>query len=172
MLVTVLAVVAFAAFRGVTRDNDPTPVRTVDYQAVAKMARADGRLTVAVPEALPQGWKATSATYARGAAPAWHLGMLTEDRKYVGIEESRASIADLAREHVDPDAERGEDVTINGTAWQSWTDAGGDYAVGLALQATGRGNLGGTWLVVGTAPEKEIRDLAGTLKGVNSLPTG
>jgi hypothetical protein len=166
MLVTVLAVLAFAAFRAVTRDNEPTPVRAVDYVAVARMARADKQLLVVTPEKLPTGWSATSATYTTGAAPAWHLGMLTNDGKYVGVEESQSTVQDLAREHVDVDAQRGKDVTIAGQTWQTWTDTGGDYAVTRSLRSGGAGGTGAeSLLVVGTAPEQEIRDLAATLTG-------
>lgn len=170
MLVTVLAVVAFAVFRGVTRDNAPVPVRTVDYAVAVKTARGDGQLMVVAPSALPKGWKATSATYDRGASPTWHLGFLTEGRRYVGVEESRSSIEALAQEHVDTDAERGRDVTIGGETWQTWTDAGGDYAVARSLQATGAPVE--SWLVVGTAPEQDIRDFAATLEGVTLPPAG
>jgi len=163
MVVTVLAVLAFAAFRALTRDNEPTPVQTVDYTAMVKAGRADKKLLVVAPDQLPSGWKATSAAYTSGTSPTWHLGTLTDRRRYVGVEESRASIQDLATEHVDTDAKRGEDVTIDGRAWQTWTDAGGDYAVARSLK-TGDRTIE-SWMVVGTAPEKEIRDFAGILKG-------
>ena len=81
MLVTVLAVFAFAAFRAITRDNEPTPVRGVDYAASVRAASADKRLHVMAPDRLPSGWTATSATYTRGGSPSWHLGTLTDDRK-------------------------------------------------------------------------------------------
>ncbi len=163
MLVTVLVVVAFVAFRAVTGDKEPTPVRAVDYQAAVTTARADNQLAVLAPERLPLGWKATSATYDGGAAPTWHLGLLTEDSRYVGVEEARSSVEDLVDEHVDADAERGKDVTIEGETWQTWTDAGGDYAVARSLDAGGQ--TVESWLVVGTAAEDEIRDFAGTLQG-------
>lgn len=163
MLITVVAVVGFVAFRAVFSDNEPTPIRTVDYQAIVKVGRADRQLSVLAPETLPAGWKATSATYDDGVSPAWHLGMLTEERRYVGVEESGTSIGDLVDEHVDRDAVQGEDVTIAGEAWETWTDAGGDYAVARAVRSGGRTTE--SVLVVGTAPEAEIRDFAATLKG-------
>lgn len=163
MLVTVAAVVAFVGFRSVTGDKEPTPVRAVDFQAAVATARADKQLAVMAPERLPLGWKATSATYAGGASPTWHLGMLTDDSRYVGVEEARSSVEDLVAEHVDAEAERGKDLTIGGETWQTWTDAGGDYAVARSLGAGGQSVE--SWLVVGTAPEDEIRDFAGTLKG-------
>ncbi len=163
MIVTVLAVLAFVGFRALTTDHDPTPVQTVDYVAVAKASRSDGKLKILVPEPLPSGWKATSATYTRGASPAWHLGMLTTSGRYVGVEEAAASVQDLATEHVDPDAKPGKDVTIGGETWQTFTDAGGDYAV--ARSGTACDDDVDSVLVVGTAPEKQIRELAGSLEG-------
>lgn len=163
MLVTVLAVLAFAAFRAVTSDTEPTPVRAVDYATTVTSARAENLLLVLAPDRLPLGWKATSATYTGGTAPTWHLGTLTEDREYVGVEEARTGIEDLVKEHVDADAERGEDVTMAGVTWQSWTDAGGDYA--LARTLDGPEDVQESVLVVGSAPADEVRDLAGSLTG-------
>ena len=162
MIVTVLFVVAFVALRGFVRENESSPVRTVDYKSWVKAGRADGKLTVQVPSPVPAGWEATSASYETGTEPAWHLGMLTEDRKYVGVEESRDSTQDLVDEHVDPDATRGKDVRIDGATWQTWRDAGGDYAVVRALD--GPDGTPESVLVVGSAPESQVRDLAGSLR--------
>ncbi len=163
MVVTVLAVLAFVAFRAVTTDKEPTPVRAVDYTSAVTRARADQQLVVLAPERLPLGWKATSATYEGGVTPTWHLGLLTDNARYVGLEEARASIADLVDEHVDADAERGQDVTIAGETWQTWTDSGGDYAVARTLRSGEP--TAESLLVVGTATEVEIRDFAATLQG-------
>ena len=161
LLVTVAAVVAFAVFRAMTSEDVSTPVRKVDYSAVVQGARADGKLAVLAPERLPLGWKATSATYTRGVSPTWHLGMLTGDTKYVGVEEARTSTQALVEEHVDEDAQRGKDVTIGTETWQTWTDAGGDYAVGRRLK--GPKDAEESLLVVGSAPAAEVRRLAGSL---------
>jgi hypothetical protein len=156
-------VLAFAAFRAVFRDNEGTPVRSVDWQASVKVARAEKELFVLAPATLPSGWRATSATYSPGASPSWHLGTLTPAKKYVGVEEARAAVQDLVEQHVDAQAERGKDVTIAGQTWQSWTDAGGDYAVARSARTAG-GSVE-SWVVVGTAPEKQVRDFAATLQG-------
>lgn len=163
MIVTVLMVLAFAGFRALTRDNEATPVRSVDYATAVKGGRADGKLLVVAPKELPTGWKATSASYETGMSPAWHLGLLTDARKYVGVEEAQSSIEKLAQEHVDPAAERGKDVVIEGATWQTWSDSGGDYAVGRSLSRGGK--IAESWLVVGTGPEQQIRDFAATLVG-------
>ena len=111
----------------------------------------------------PLGWKATSATYTRGVSPTWHLGTLTNDDEYVGVEEARTSIKSLVEEHVDADAKRGKEVTIGNEKWQSWTDAGGDYAVARVV----RGPKGAqeSVLVVGSAPADQVRGFAGSLTG-------
>ena len=160
LIVTVLAVLAFSLFRSLTRDNPTTPVRAVDYRAVVTAARAQAELPLLAPERLPLGWKATSATY-DSAKQRWHLGMLTDKDDYVGVEESRDTTEAMVRTYVDKAATRGKNVTIGGQKWQSWTDAGGDYAVVRLVDPTAIGK--GVVLVVGTAPEDEIRDLAGSL---------
>jgi hypothetical protein len=162
MIVTVLFVVAFVGLRGFVRDNESTPVHKVDYRTWVKAGRSDGKLAVYVPSPVPDGWRATSASYETGTQPAWHLGMLTDDRKYVGVEESRDSTQDLVAEHVDPDATRGKDVQIDGATWQSWRDVGGDYAVVRRLD--GPDGTPESVLVVGSAPESQVRDLAGSLE--------
>jgi hypothetical protein len=161
MLVTVVVVIGFVAVRGITNDPGSTPVQSVDYQLTVHAARAAKQLMVPAPTQLPAGWKATSVSYTDGPSPTWHLGMLTKGRKYIGIEEARTSTAKLAEEHVDPDADRGKDVTVDGQTWETWTDRGGDYAVARSLRAGGRTTE--SWLVVGTAPASQIRDFAGTL---------
>ena len=170
MLVTVLAVLGFAAFRAVTSDNEPTPVRAVDYAAVVQAARAEKALLVLAPDRLPLGWKATSATYDGGTSPTWHLGILTDDRDYVGVEEARTDVETLVEKHVDADAERGDDVTVAGVTWQTWTDAGGDYA--LARTVDGPEGVEQSVLVVGSAPEGDVRDLAGDLVGGTTPANG
>ena len=167
---SVAAVVGFAVIRAVTDDTVPTPVRTVDYTTSVKAGRADRLLAVMAPAQLPAGWRATSASYVTGSDPTWHLGLLTEEDRYVGVEESRRSIEHLVREHVDVGAERGEDVTIDGEPWQVWTDAGGDYAVARSLEI--EGSAVESWVVVGSAPEATIREFAESLEGGSVRLTG
>ncbi len=160
LIVTVLAVLAFSLFRALTRDNPTTPVRAVDYLAVVTAARADAELPLLAPARLPTGWKATSATF-DPAKQRWHLGLLTDKDDYVGVEESRDTTQAMVQTYVDKSAEQGEDVTIDGEIWQSWTDAGGDYAVVRLVDPARIGQ--GVVLVVGTASEDEIQGLAASL---------
>ena len=164
LIVTVLAVGVFAGLQALKADHPDTAVREVDYQAMVRAGRADQKLLVTAPATLPNGWKATSATYVTGSSPTWHLGLLTDEGKYVGVEEALGGVDDLVEEHVDPDAEQGKDVEIDGITYQTWTDAGGDYALSREVGVEG-GPAYQSVLVVGTAPESTIRDFAATLKG-------
>ena len=162
MIVTVVLVLGFAAFRGLFRENPATPVRTVDWSIQVKAGVADKKLTLLAPPSLPAGWKATSASYDTGSSPAWHLGLLTASRKYVGIEEGRSSVADLVAEHVDANAVKGKPVRLGGETWQQWTDSGGDY--GLSRTLTGPDRQQESVLVVGSAAEADIRSLVDGLR--------
>jgi hypothetical protein len=135
----------------------------VDYAASVRAASADKQLLVLAPDRLPPGWTATSATYTKGPSPSWHLGTLTDDREYVGVEESASGIEDLVQEHVDVNAHGGRDVNIDGEKWQTWTDSGGDYAVTHTVK--GRDGSPQTVLVVGSAPDDQVRRLAESLTG-------
>ena len=163
MVATVLAVVAFVAFRGLTRDNEPTAVPAVDWHISYQAARADNKLQVlAPPGSLPSGWKATSVSYLPGAEPAWHLGMLTAKGKYVGIDESTDHLDGLVQRYVDQDASRGKDVVVDGERWQVFTDARGDYALGRSIPGSG-GQTIESQLVGGSAPPATVREFAATL---------
>jgi hypothetical protein len=163
MVVIVAAVVAFAGLNALNNDHPQSPVQAIDYTAMMRAGRADHKLLVMAPASLPQGWTATSATYDTGSDPAWHLGVLTDKRKYVGVEEALGGARNLAEAHVDKDAVQGKDVTIDGQTYQTWTDAGGDYAVSRTVRAGGTAYE--SWMVVGTAPDATIRDFAASLKG-------
>jgi hypothetical protein len=169
MLVTVVAVVAFWGLNALKTDHETTPTPAVDYTAMMRAGRADHKLLVMAPPSLPAGWKATSATYDTGTTPIWHLGMLTGTGKYVGVEEALGGVKDLVDQHVDADAVQGKDVTIGGDTYQTWTDAGGDYAVSRTVPIEGGTE---SYLVVGTASHATIRDFAGRLEGGSVRPPG
>ncbi len=138
------------------------PVRTADWSAWVDAGRADDALRLYAPEALPDGWRATSATYQGGNQARWHLGLLTDEGKYVGVEESYDDADDLVEQYVDENATPGPDVQINGTTWQSWTDGSGDYA--LTTDITVSGGRSQSVLVVGSAADAEIVAFAETLR--------
>jgi hypothetical protein len=128
-LVVALVVTVAWYYLGRPSDEAERPPASVDWQAWAKAGRSDGKLLLFAPASLPEGWRATSASYTSGTAPAWHLGVLTDKGRYIGVDETRDRVRDLVRAHVDEDATQGADVVLDGRTWQSWTDAGGDYAL-------------------------------------------
>ena len=142
-------------------DEKPTPVHTVDWAAWVKAGRSDQLLMVFAPPRLPAGWRATSVQYSGGNNARWHVGMLTDTGKYVGIEESRSSTEDLVDQYVDQDAVRGKDVTAAGETWQTWTDAGGDYALVRSVEVGGRPYE--SVLVGGSAAPSSIRSFVDSL---------
>jgi hypothetical protein len=158
MIVLVLVVLGFVLFRDLNRTDPPSPVRTVDYAETAAYARDQAGFDLLAPDDLPEGWRATSARYVPGAAESWHLGLLTEDDRYVGLEQSGASVETMVEEHVDPDAVEGDRVDVGGEDWTSWSDAGGDLALVRETDGT-------TTLVVGhQVPEDALADFVARLR--------
>lgn len=159
MLIIVLAVFAFVAFRGMLRDNpDAPPIRAVEWKPWFEAARQDGRIQVLEPAALPEGWRAKEARYGAGLL---RVALSTDENRYVGLQEADQSLAAMVDQYVDKDASPGKPVTISGVEWQTWTDAGGDYAVGRTV---GEGRTATSYLVVGSAPAEDVRAFAGSLK--------
>ena len=159
MIVMVALVMAFVVVRGLNR-NDPTiEPDHVDYLDVVRgVARADGE-PVAYPPELPDGWFATSASF--GVEGIWNLSLLTDEEHFVGVRQSRTSesVEDLVATYVDDAATEGDPVNLDSPlapTWRSFTDSGGDYALAAEVDDS-------IVLVVGTAPEQEIRDLTASL---------
>ena len=55
LIVLVVVVLAFVAFRAVFRDNDAVDVEPVDYLAVVAPAQEAG-IRIVYPPSLPEGW--------------------------------------------------------------------------------------------------------------------
>ncbi|HET6168055.1 MAG TPA: DUF4245 family protein [Marmoricola sp.] len=159
LVVVVALVVGVVLFRQSGQEPAQTP--SVDWSAWVRSGRSEQQLMVFAPTSLPKGWRATSVTYAGGTGAHWHLGMLTDTRKYVGIEESRDPTRDLVEQYVDETAVAGKDVTVAGETWHTWTDAGGDYALVRSIEVAGAPYE--SVLVVGSAPAAVIRSFAATL---------
>lgn len=164
----VLVVLGWVVFRAVTSDQKPTPVPTVDWAAWVKAGRAEQVLALYAPPTLPSGWRATSVNYAGGSQAQWHLGMLTDRGKYVGIEESRSTTRKLVEQYVDPNAVRGKDVEVGGTTWQTWSDSGGDHALVRSVEVDGQPYE--AVLVGGSADQATVERFVGTLEGGQIKP--
>jgi hypothetical protein len=84
---------------------------------------------VLAPPDLPPGWRATTARFDRIGTPHWHLGVLTDEDRYVGLEQSSQSVRTMVREYVDEAARRSAPVDVAGARWSTYTDDGGDLAL-------------------------------------------
>lgn len=91
-----------------------TTVDPIDYATVVAQARPAASFALAAPTSLPEGWRATSARYETNG---WHLGVLTDEDDYMGLEQLRASV-DRA---VDRFAEDSKSAGTAEVAGQTWT---------------------------------------------------
>lgn len=159
LLVTLLVVAGYVVFRAVVRENPATEATPVDYLSAVEGAQGGGG-TVVYPPSLPTGWVATSVEYDPTDPPAWSLGVLTDESRFVGLRQQDADLDDLLTTYVDPEPDRGADVTIDSPladTWQSWSDRGGDHA--YAAEVPGLGWV----LVYGSADPDVLREYAATL---------
>lgn len=126
MIVLVLVVVAFVVFRGINREDATVEVEAVDYRGPTEYARESADFPVLAPEQLPAGWKATSVRFEQGRDQTWHLGVLTQDEKYVGLEQADRSVGDMLAAFVGEETEEAGETEVAGTTWQVYRDAEDD----------------------------------------------
>lgn len=158
MVILVAVVLGYVAFRELNRADPASPVDEVDYTRTVEFARGQAGFDLLAPARLPEGWRATSVDFVPGEEGRWHLGMLTDEGQYVGLEQSTASAESMVQTHVDPEAARGGPVTVEGERWRTWTDDSGDLAL---VRSTGDT----TTLVVGhDVPQAELRAFAAALR--------
>jgi hypothetical protein len=158
LIVTVVVVVAFVAWRGLFRgeaDDTPTPVDWQDSVEIAQQAD----LPVVHPRELPAGWSATSVDLRAGDDPQWGMGVLTDDGRFIGIRQEDGSVDELVRRYVDEEAEAGSDATVDSEitdTWQTWSDSGGDHGYSTELDDE-------SLLVYGSASVADIEAYLGLL---------
>lgn len=158
MLVLLVVVVAFVVLRDANRDDLANPVRAVDYANDAAFARKQAGFALVSPASLPDGWRATSVRYVAGVEERWHLGLLTDEDRYVGLEQADEPVESMLETHVDAQVTRRGRVDVGGKKWSAWSDAGGDLALVRRARDT-------TTLVVGhEVPQDELVAFAESLR--------
>ncbi|MBJ7355983.1 DUF4245 domain-containing protein [Nocardioides sp.] len=166
LIVTVLAVGAFVVFREAFRDQPVVTRDAVDYLGTVEDAQAGG-VELVYPKNLPDGWIATSIDFVPGERPAWGIGMLTADGRYVGLRQEDADVDELVASYVDENAEPGDESGVESglTAgpWQTWADTGGDLAYSTTLTGGQASTMGETLLVYGSASRDDQEQLIGLL---------
>lgn len=158
MLVTLLFVMVFVAWRAIFRADVEVEREPVDWQEHVRVAEEAG-LRVVHPARLPEGWSATTVDLRAGDIPRWGLGVLTDEGDYIGIRQEDASIEELVRTYIDKEYVDGEPTQLDSDVadtWETWSDQGGDrgYSTEVGDDAV---------LVYGSAPAEDIEAYVGLL---------
>lgn len=178
MIVTLGVILAFVAFRAINRNDPDIRPEPIDYRPIVEGVQKggdDAGLKILYPAELPDGWIAIAAAFDPGRL--WSLSLLTKADHYVGVRQGPGKVDDFVEEYVDEDAKPGDPVTLTSAdgdkqTWETFTDANGDYALVRSEPQTIEAAEGGAptetgleivVLVVGTAGEDQVRDLAADL---------
>jgi hypothetical protein len=116
-LVICLAVVAFlitVTWRP-KKEAQPNPV---EYTAQLQDARK-AAAWVRGPEPMPSGWTATSVEFRTPQQEpiTWHLGVVTNEKKYVGLEQSNVTGGKYVAEKLGRTSDDGT-ASVGGVTWQ------------------------------------------------------
>ena len=143
------------------QQDDVNPVRTVDPTGTERLAAAQASYPVLVPSGLAEGYRPTSArtnaaSVGRGASVTLEIGYVTPSEQYAGFVESDDLQADAVT-GVLADATPTGTVQVDGAAWTRSTTARGETVLWHRSGTV-------TVLVTGSAGERELETLAGSLR--------
>lgn len=142
----------------VPHDESKDPVKPISYDVEVATARRAAPYPVAAPQQLPEGWRATSVWYRAESdlGTHWHLGLLDPESEYAAVEQSDHAPEEFI-ESVTHAAEPVGDVQrVGGQEWQRYE---GEKYDALVLREQGV-----TTVVTGTAPFRQLAELAGVLR--------
>ncbi|CAM3439786.1 hypothetical protein NODU109028_16960 [Nocardioides dubius] len=156
MLVTVLVVAAYVAFRAINRDDLELEREPIDYLPVVSALQEAGNDGIAYPPTLPNGWNAVDA---KQTPEGWALDLYTSQNRYLGLRQQDRQLRDMVAEFLDGEAEEGDEVEIPGDlgpTWQTFSDRDGDHAIAT--------KVGEEYVVVfGSIDLDQIKVFAGSL---------
>ncbi|MFD3543986.1 DUF4245 domain-containing protein [Streptomyces sp. NPDC058662] len=152
----VIGLVVAGIYIFIPHDEDADPIRTVDYRVETITARRAAPYPVAAPVGLPQEWRATSVTYERKNADAWHLGFLDPQRQYVAIEQTTDASAKSIGRLTQQAKGTGQTQQVGDLAWERWE--------GEKYDALVRQEQGHVTVVAGTAPFDQLAVMAAALE--------
>jgi hypothetical protein len=99
-------------------EEEERPVRAVDYRGQLTAARDLADYPVVAPRELAAGWVPTSVdVQSSGGTVRWHLGFLTPQEEYVGLEQSDFEAQDLVTRYAG-DLRRTGVVSVRGQQWR------------------------------------------------------
>jgi hypothetical protein len=158
LVVLLVVVLAWVGIRALASQDPDSPVQRVDYAQDVPFARKAADFDLVAPPRLPVGWRATTVRFEPAPGAHWHLGVLTGEKRYVGLEQGDQTIGSMVEEYVDPAARRGSAVTVGADRWSTYTDSDGDLAL---VRREGRT----TTLVVGhQVPRATLVDYVASLR--------
>jgi hypothetical protein len=128
------------------------PERRVELADAVAGARASTGFDVVAPAALPKGWVANSARF---GPDAWHLGVLTRQDKYIGLEQATMSVKGIVHDFAPKSRAVGE-VQLNGKTWRVRTESDGDR---IYVRDFGKTSV----LVIGSARRTELERYVSSL---------
>lgn len=133
-------------------------VNPIEYSAQLQDARKVAPW-VRGPEPMPAGWTATSAEFrAPQQSPAsWHLGIVTDQKKYVGLEQSNVTSRGFQADELGRTADDGTS-TVAGVVWQRKTLLDRENEHALVLVGSGV-----TTIVTGNAGYQALETFAAAL---------
>jgi len=98
------------------------PQNTVKLADAVAGARGIAKFDVIAPKALPAGADATSVRF---GPRAWHLGVLTRDNQYIGLEQERARPPTLVHDFAAKSRPVGTSK-VAGRTWSTRAESDGD----------------------------------------------
>ena len=156
-LLACFVVIAFLAI--VTWRPHDEKVRRIDYTVQLAEARKAAPYRVLAPEPMPDGWQATSAEVRapEGGPVTWHLGVVTADKLYVGLEQSNGAAPRFIADELGRVRDDGTSA-VSGSTWQRKALLDRDER---AIVVTGSGV---TTIVTGSADYPALETFAAALR--------
>lgn len=152
-----IALIYLFTYTPVTGD----PVKVVDYTPTLTAVRSSGAFKVGAPVGLSSDWRATSVRYTPVATDStiatWHLGFVTPDDGYVGLEQSNGADAGFVKDSTTKGQAVGTQV-VEGKTWNKYHSDSTGYN-SLVLKDNGV-----TTVVVGTVSYDQLATFIGTLR--------
>jgi hypothetical protein len=152
MVVMALIILAVYGIGKFFTSDGGDPVKPVDYAQVVEQARPAADFPLAAPDTLPKGWRANSARFQTNG---WHLGVLTDEDEYIGLEQVTTGPKRTIERFAEGSKTAGT-VEIEGRTWDVRTGPDGRTTL---LRSEG----GITTLANGTAPRSVVVDYVASL---------
>ncbi len=121
MLVIAVIILGLYGIGRIFTSAPESPVKAIDYALVVEQARPAAEFPLLAPPSLPEGWKATSARF---QTTSWHLGVLTDDEQYLGLEQLQAGVDRAVERFADKSTSDGT-AQVAGQTWMVRTGPDG-----------------------------------------------